>query len=294
MDKIIDYSKIYSVSKLGAFEKCPKSYYFVYLDPIYSKMKNDLKKLPQNIFSFQTLGKAVHNAITLFYHAPVEQRIYEQLKEFLKQTWQSEVKWNKKPPLGEWGGFKSVNEEREVYTQALLMLANFFQMAEIEPEFEYLPSQNWQRSIEDFQNLITPLSAEFDISGKFDLVIKDNNSLKIVDFKTGKEENGDQFQLRFYKVLAEANFKKPVKKASFYFLKTGSQEEFDLEKQETERIKEEILEKINQIKTCQNFESRPSKLCQFCLFKSFCPEKEKVKEIIGDIKEEEYSEELPF
>jgi len=294
MDEIIDYSKIYSVSKLGMFEKCPKSYHFSYLDPIYSKMKNDLKKLPHNIFSFQTLGKAIHNAITLFYHAPVDQRTYEQLKEFLKQTWQSEVMWNKKPPLGEWGGFKSLDEEREVYSQALVMLANFLQMAKIEPEFEYLPTQDLRRSIEDYQNLITPLSEVFDISGKFDLVMKDDDSLNIVDFKTGKEENGDQFQLRFYKVLAEENFKKTVAKASFYFLKTGHKKEFDLEKQETEKIKKEILAKINQIKTCQNFETKPSKLCKFCLFKTFCPEKEKVREIIGDIKEEEYSEELPF
>jgi len=289
----IDYSKIYSPSKLSMFSQCPKSYHFYYLDPIYSQMKNDLKKLPDNIWSFHTLGKAVHNAITLFYHSPPEQRTKEQLKEHLKETWLSEVIWNKKPPLGKWGGFETLEKERESYRQALQMLDNFIELAEIEPEIEYLPTNDFRRSIDDYKNLITTLNEDFAISGKFDLIVKDDGFLHILDFKTGKKEDNDHFQLKFYKALAEEKFKKPVKKASFYFLRTCNKKEFDLQ-EETERIKEEILEKINQIKLTKNFEPKPDKLCKFCLFKTFCPEKEKVNEVTKEKRIEEYSDDLPF
>lgn len=290
----IDYSKIYSPSKLDMFSKCPKSYHFYYLDPILSKTKNDLKKQPPNIWSFHTLGKAIHNAITLFYYLPPELRTKDQLKENLKLTWKSEVLWNKKMPLGEWGGFKTIEEERENYSQALQMLENFFQLADTEPEIGYLPVKDFTRSIDDYHNLITPISELFDISGKFDLIIKDNEGfLHIIDFKTGKKEEDNNFQLRFYKLLAESKFKKKIAKASFYFLKTGNTKRFDLE-EGVEGIKDEILGKINQIGATKNFEARPSKLCKFCLFKTFCPEKDKVREIIQEAKEEEYSDDLPF
>lgn len=295
MEEKVDYSKIYSPSKLRMFGQCPKSYHFYYLDPVYSQTKYELKRLPHNIWTFHTLGKAVHNAITLFYYLPPKKRKEKSLLEQLKETWVSEAQWNKKPPLGKWGGFKTIEEERETYRQAASMLKNFLKIAEIEPEIEYLPTKDFRRSISDYTSLITHLFADFNISGKFDLIAKDKaGSLHIVDFKTSKKEDEDHFQLRFYKLLAEENFKKPVKKASFYFLKTGKKKEFDLEKEEKEKIKKEILEKINQINEAETFETKPSKLCQFCLFKTFCPEKGKVKKMTKEVKEEDYSEDLPF
>lgn len=294
MNKKVDYSKIYSPTKLGMFSQCPKSYHFSYLDPIYSKMKNELKKYPDNIWSFYTLGKAVHNAITLFYYSPPKERTEQQLKENLKETWRSEVKWNKKPPLGEWGGFETIEEERESYGQALSILKNFLRIAEIDPQIEYLPTKDFKRSIDDYHDLINPLSESFSISGKFDLVVKNPEGyLEIIDFKTGKK-NDNYFQLKFYKLLAEIKFKKQVSKASFYFLRSGDIEEFDLDKQGTGEIKDEVIEKINQILLAKEFEPRPSRLCKFCLFKTFCPEKEKVNEIIKDIRKEDYTDDLPF
>ncbi len=294
MAQKIDYSKIYSPSKLGMFSQCPKSYEFYYLDPIYSPMKTDLKKLPQNIYPFFTLGKAVHNAITLFFHSPLRQRTKSSLKEHLKQTWQSETMKNKKPPLGKWGGFANLEEEREAYGEALQMLDNFFRMLGDDFEIEYLPTADFYHSIKDYQDLITPLSNDFDISGKFDLVARDGESLHLVDFKTSKREEENPFQLRFYKILAEEKFKKPVKKASFYFLKTGNKKRFDLEKEKIEGIKEEILGKIDEINSTENFEARPSKLCNFCLYQTFCPKKDEVKKMTRKTEGEDYADDLPF
>ncbi len=294
MQSKIDYSKIYSFSKLDAFDKCPKAYHFTYIDPIYSKMKYELKKIPSNIWNFQTMGKAVHNAITLFYHSLVHDRTEDNLKKYLSQTWQSEVMWNKKMPLDKWGGFASIEEERDFYRQALEMLGNFFKIGEIESEIEYLPTNDFSHSINDYLSLITPIYDDINISGKFDLITKNNEdgSLNVIDFKTGKKENENQFQLRFYKLLAETKFGKPVKKASFFFLKSGNLKDFEIG-EDAGLIKEETLNKIQEIAKTEEFITKPGPLCKFCLFKDFCPEKEKVREITKKTKDE-YPDDLPF
>ena len=94
--------------------------------------------------------------------------------------------------------------------------------------------------------------------------------------------------------MAEENFKKPVSQASFFFLKSGNIKEFDLNNQTAEDLKREIVEKIDLINQTKEFETKPSKLCQFCIFKNFCPAKDKVKEFIKDFKEEDYADDLPF
>ena len=293
--KNIDYSKIYSPSRIGCFYKCPKQYHFSYIDPVYSKMKSKLNKYPENIFPFNTLGRAIHDAITLFYHLPENQRTEANLKQQLKKTWASEAMWNKKPPLGKWGGFESIEEEREYYKEAILMLKNFLKIAEISPSLKYLPTENLKKSIDDYINLITPISKDYDISGKFDLILNEEGSLHIIDFKTGKNEEGvDDFQLRFYKLLAEEKFKKPVKKTSFYFLRSGIIKESQSKKEDSEKIKKEILNKIKEIKETKDFIPQPSGLCKFCIFKNFCPKKEEVFQVIKKAKKEDYPDDLPF
>ncbi len=293
--KTIDYTKIYSSSKLKLFTQCPQEYFFNYLDPVKMKMKTKLKQMPENIYSFHTLGKAVHNAITLFYYLPLSQRTEETLLKKLEEAWVSEARWNKKPPLLQWGGFESLEEERGVYTEAIKMLKNFLRMTEENPAIHYLPTEDFRRSIKDYQDLIVALNDDYDISGKFDLITKnDDGSLHIIDFKTSKKEETDPFQLDFYQLLAELNFDQPVKKASFYFLKTGKKKNFEVKKK-GEEIKNEVLGKIEKIKKTKEWQPRPSKLCQYCLFTSFCPAKKEAGELTKKVDEEAlYSDDLPF
>lgn len=289
----LDFSKIYSVSKIGLFTQCPQQYYFSYVDPVYVKLKSKLKREPENIFPFNTLGRAVHDAITLFYHQEPEKKTKASLKEILKETWRSEAFWRKKPPLGKWGGFKTLEEEREIYAQALQLLFNFLKIADFESDIGYLPTKDLKNSIEDYKNLIIPLTEDYDLSGKFDLILKKNKGLQVIDFKTGKSNDVDSFQLEFYKVLAEENFKKPVVKTSFYFLRKPEIRDFTIET-DTNKIKNEIEEKISKINKCQEFKPRPSKLCQFCLFRELCPLKKEVVNTIGEFQSEVIPEDLPF
>lgn len=291
----IDFSKIYSPSKLKLYNQCPQQYYFSYIDPVNSKLKNKLKKLPHNIWKFQTVGKAVHNAITLFLHLPVEERTEQNLLKKLYECWFSEAQWNKKPPLGKWGGFKNLEEERESYAEAIRMLKNFFKMFHSAGKIHFLPTKDLKNSIDDYKNLITKLSESYDISGKFDLILlEEDDSLYIIDFKTSKAEDRDSFQLNFYKVLAEGRFGKLVKKASFYYLRTGKKVDFDLKTINTQELKIGILNKIDGVINAAEYDPRPSKLCRYCIFINYCPAEKEVRELIGKTKEEDFPEDLPF
>jgi hypothetical protein len=93
------------------FDQCPQEYYLSYIDPIFKRMRSKLSKLYQNVWKYQILGKATHDAITLFYHLTLEKRTEANLLLGLRDTWRSEAMPFKKPPLGKWGGFKTEEEE---------------------------------------------------------------------------------------------------------------------------------------------------------------------------------------
>jgi len=263
----IDFSKIYSFSRLDLFDKCKKHYYFYYLDPEISPRRKEFIK-PRD---YNTKGSAVHDAITLFYHLPIEQRSFKNLRDCLLQAWFSEEDVNKEPPLGQLGGFKNIEHERRTYQEALILLKNFFELKDIAPSLFFLPTKNIKYSFDDYKDMIQPLNNEFSISGKFDRIDElENNNLRIIDFKTGKNKK-DNFQLEFYKLLAELNFNNKVETVSFYYLNSKKIEDFDFSNLDKEKTKDKILEKINTIENTQEFLPEPNFLCNYCDFKEICP-----------------------
>ena len=263
----VDYSKIYSFSKLNLFETCRQQYYFNYLDPEVAPIKKEFLK-PKD---FNTKGSAVHDAITLFYYLPKKERNFKGLKECLKKAWYSEKDVYKKPPLGELGGFKDLAHERKTYLDSLKLLLNYLNLDKKEPNLFFIPIETIKDSFEDYQKMIKPMGKSTMISGKFDRIDKlDNGKLRVVDFKTGKTSN-NFFQLEFYKLLAEMNFNIQVDQVSFYCLADSKIKDYDVSKVKSEDIKSKILEKINKIEETDKFPPNPTRLCNYCDFKEICP-----------------------
>lgn len=263
----IDFSKIYSFSKLNLFDKCQKAYYFYYLDPEIAPRKKEFIK-PRD---YKTKGQAVHDAITLFYHLPEKERSFENLKNCLQQSWFSEINPSRKPPLGKDGGFLDIKHERRTYVESLILLRNFFEMSEACPSFFHIPTKNIKDSFSDYEKLIASLNEDFSISGKFDRVDKLNKGdLRVIDFKTSSN-NQNYFQLEFYKLLAELNFNRKVKTVSFYYLKDKKIKDYDAVKIKKDEIKEKIVKKIKKIVETKDFLPKPSRLCGHCDFKEVCP-----------------------
>lgn len=265
--KNIDFSKIYSYSKLKLFENCPQQYYFNYLDPEIAPIKKQFLK-PRD---YKVKGQAVHGAITLFYHLAQKKRTFDNLKKCLSQAWFSEKDPQKKMPLGELGGFRDIEHERESYTESLNLLKNFFSIKEPNLKLFYIPTNKIQDSFCDYEEMIKPVDKKRYISGKFDRVDKlADNTLRIVDFKTGKKDS-DQFQLVFYKLLAELNFNLPVKMVSFYYLNRSEVVDFDLSDINKRSITKEIKNKIGEIEETKVFPPCFNGLCNHCDFLEICP-----------------------
>jgi len=258
-----DFSKIYSYSKIKKFGKCPQEYYFYYLDPEWKGFQK-----PKD---YKVKGSAIHGALTLFYHLPVEQRNLPNLKKSLLEAWFLDNAPKKKPPLGKDGGFEDIEHERKTYWESLEMLKRFFKLGDINPSLFYMPTKDIRQSFCDYEEMIKPINDEIYISGKFDRIDKlEDGSLKIIDFKTGRN-NQDRFQLDFYKVLAEMNFNLPVSAISFYYLKNGKISDLKVPENSSLSIKQKILEKIENIQVAKKFPPKQSRLCDYCDFKPICP-----------------------
>lgn len=263
----IDFSRIFSFSKLKLFDNCKKLYHFNYLDPLIAPIKKQFLK-PR---SYKTKGQAVHGAITLFYHLPQKERTFPNLKKCLVQAWFSEKDAAKKPPLGKAGGFKSLKEEKKTYLDSLQLLKNFYEMEKKNPDLFLVPTADLKNSFDDYAKMIKPLNDEFSISGKFDRIDRlGEKSLRVIDFKTSWKES-DHFQLEFYKLLAELNFPHKVNKVSFFYLPKKKIKEIDVSKVEKEDLKKKVLKKIKEIKETESFDPEPGKLCFHCDFKEICP-----------------------
>ena len=264
----LDFSKIYSHSKIELFNKCKKQYHFNYLDPEVAPIKKQFVK-PRD---YKTKGSAVHGAITLFYYLPKKKRNFDGLKDCLKQAWFSEINMLRQPPLGLFGGFKDIDHERQAYLDSLKLLKNFFDMEqEQSPSLFYVPVKTIKKSFEDYERMIKPVNKKISISGKFDRIDElENGNLRVVDFKTGKTKNGIS-QLEFYKLLTELNFDKKVDQVTYYYLNDGKVKDYDVSKVKTGDIKKGILDKIKIIETAKNFPPNPTRLCDHCDFKEICP-----------------------
>lgn len=263
----LDFSKIFSFSKISAYEQCPKRYHFLYLDPETSPRKKEFIK-PRD---YKTRGQAVHDAITLFYHLPKRKRNFANLKKCLAKSWYTDKDPTLAPPLGELGGFKNIEHERKTYLDSIKILKKFFSLKEIDPPLFLNPSENIRNSFGDYKDMIKEIGNGIFISGKFDRIDElKNGNLKIIDYKTSKEKDG-YFQLEFYKLLAELNFKKKVDLVSFYFLDQPKIVSFDFSKVDTEVIRDKIVKKIEAVSGTENFLPKKNFFCSHCDFLELCP-----------------------
>ena len=191
-----------SHSSISDFLVCPRAYYLrnIYKDP---KTGNKITVTSPAL----SLGQAVHEVIEGLSVLPVEDRLKVSLLEKFDVVW--------KKVSGKLGGFKDAQSEEEYKERGRQMLKRV----------ETHPGPILNKAIKIPSDFIPNyyLSEEDDIilCGKIDWLeyLEDSDSVHIIDFKTGKnEENDESLQLPIYLLLATNTQSRPVTKASYWYL----------------------------------------------------------------------------
>lgn len=206
-----------SHSSMGDFLKCPRLYYLhnVYKDPI---TRNKISIVSPHM----SLGIAVHEVLEGLAEFPSEERMSRDLLATFEEGW-SKV-------TGKKGGFLSAEQEAEFKSRGIEMLKN----VKNDPKFLgnkriKLPRQEMNPNyfLSEEHNII--------LNGLIDWIeYLPDNTLHIVDFKTGKNEEADgSLQLPIYLLLCNALQKRKVSRASYWYLESDKIIEKELPDEET-------------------------------------------------------------
>jgi ATP-dependent helicase/DNAse subunit B len=193
-----------SHSSIGDFLKCPRAYY---LHNMYRSKNNRKINLVSPALS---LGSAVHETLDGLAKYKTEDRFKKSLLEAFEENW--------KKVSGKIGGFKTVGEEAEAKERAKQMIER------VAKNPGPLLKKTLKLKSEESETLPNFLLSEEEniiLCGKIDWLeyVEADDSVRVIDFKTGKNEEGqDSLQLPIYVLLLNALQKRKVSGAAYWYL----------------------------------------------------------------------------
>jgi putative RecB family exonuclease len=105
---------------------------------------------------------------------------------------------------------------------------------------------------------------------------KENNIFEIHDYKTGSLKTQEELDRDRQLALYSIGIREIFNEASdvhlvWHFLDFNHTMISKRTKEQLEKLKEEIITLINKIESSKDFPPNPSKLCDWCEFRSYCP-----------------------
>jgi RecB family exonuclease len=214
-----------SHSSLQDFLKCPRLYYLhnVYKDPATGRKVSI-------VTPHMSLGAAVHAVLEGLGDYPAQERMERDLAALFEKEWRL-VSGNK-------GGFASDAEEAEFKSRGIAMLGN------VRRDPRFLLNKRIKLPRETMNpNFYLSSDENIILNGLVDWIeyLPETDSLHIIDFKTGRrEEKESSLQLPIYLLLCNALQKRPVAKASYWYLETDRIIEKELP--DAERAHRDVLD----------------------------------------------------
>ncbi len=225
-----------SHTSISDYLHCPRAYY---LKNIY-KDKVTGNKI-QITGPALALGSAVHSVIESLSLIPTESRFEESLVLKFDEVWSQYT--------GDKGGFADLVEEHQYKERGKAMLRKVMDkpgpLKNLSVKIREALPFYW---ISEEENII--------LCGKLDWLeyLQDTDSVHIIDFKTSKkEEPGDSLQLPIYHLLVHNCQKRPVTKASYWYLELSH----ELQEKELPNIREahtKVLEVGRKIKLARKLD----------------------------------------
>jgi len=231
------YSAVWvSHSSIADFLKCPRLYY------LHNVYKNDQGRKINITSPALSLGIAVHETLEGLSKYKVEERFLKSLEETFEEEW--------KKVSGKMGGFKSEQEEAQAKERGINMILRVAKNPG--------PLAKKTVKLTLHENGMPPnffLSEDENIilNGKIDWLeyIPEDNSIKVIDFKTGRnEEKEGSLQLPIYLLLLESLQKRKISGAAYWYL-DHSDEPVSVALPDTKKAQETVLEIARKIKSAR-------------------------------------------
>lgn len=244
------YSALWlSHSSIRDFQNCPRAYF---LNNIYRNPETNRKI--QIVSPPLSLGSAVHQVVEHLSDIPVEHRFDSSLVDLFDQAW--------KEYSGERGGFTSAEIEARYKERGRAMLREVMQNPG--------PLQNKAIKVqEELPQYWFSEEEEMILCGKIDWLeyVSETDSVHIIDFKTGKPQEEGSLQLPIYVLLVNHVQKRPVSKASYWYLEgdAGLQEQELPDITEAEATITAVAKQIKLARKLERFKCPKGELgCRYC------------------------------
>lgn len=257
--------EIYSHSKLATFEQCPKKFEFKYI----KKIKPDFE---QSIEAF--LGSKIHEILEWIYNNPEENNNLDNIIKKFIESWNKDYTSN----------IKIIREGTNIeiyFNKGIKFLINYF--------LKNTPFKDNTIHTEKKIYVSLDQNGEYFLVGYIDRLVhnKETNIFEIHDYKTGslksQEELDEDRQLALYSIGIRETFKNANNiRLVWHFLDSNKELVSERTIEQLIKLKNEILSLIKRIKSTKEFSTNKSNLCNWCEYKTKCPEfnKENLKRFI--------------
>lgn len=250
--------KIFSHSRLSTFEQCPLKYKFRYIDKIKPLIEKTIEA---------HLGHTVHDTLEWVYNSVKENpekapNLDEIINHYLK-VWQKDM-------TGDILIVKKQYTQKDYLNKGIQFLADYFQ--------RHYPFRDG--TIECEKEITINLDENTRIKGFIDRLVYDieNNCYEIHDYKTAgtlpsQEKMDKDRQLALYSIaIKEIYGEEKEVILIWHYLAYNHQIISRRTNEQLKNLKEETRKLIENIRQTKNFLPNKSILCEWCEYKSICPE----------------------
>lgn len=254
----ITHMVISSHSKLCTFEQCPLKYKLRYLD----KIKPEIEKTIES-----HLGSAVHDTLEWIYNSvkenPEKTPNLDDIINHYIHVWQKDL-------TEDILIVKKQFTHKDYLNKGIQFLADYFQ--------KYYPFKDG--TIECEKEIIINLDENIQIRGFIDRLVYDieKGRYEIHDYKTAgtlptQEKMDQDRQLALYSIAIKEMYGKDKEVVLiWHYLAYNKMIISKRTEEQLEKLKQETKELIEEIEQTKYFISNKSMLCEWCEYKSICPE----------------------
>jgi putative RecB family exonuclease len=248
---------MYSHSKLSTFEQCPLKYKLRYIDKIVPEIEKTIES---------HLGTIVHDTLEWIYNTVSQDNKTLSLDEIITYysvKWQDE--FSKEILI-----VKKELDEKDYFEKGVEFLINYYN--------KYSPFKDG--TIECEKRITIELDENTKINGFIDRLVHniETGEYEIHDYKTANslptQEKMDQDrQLALYSIAIKELYGKDKEVCLIWHYLAHNQKICSRRTNEQlEKLKEETLDLIEEIENTKEFPGKKSMLCNWCEYKSICPE----------------------